>query len=174
MKANPEKAVEAIVNPAPLTLSQLAMFEKIDAPIMRADATSLHDNLIAIWIYKTPIREVVKNFERREELALAMSEKMSGDEYGFALTELMKAVTAFYEMLPRPENGEDEEGDAEEGEADGQGKKSLTGDSETASSPSSPNGCAAPTSGRWSMSLTKPLRSVLRFFIGRGRKRTES
>lgn len=173
MKANPEKAVDAIVNPAPLTLSQLAMFEKIDAPIMRADATSLHDNLIAIWIYKTPIREVVKNFERREELALAMSEKMSGDEYGFALAELMKAVTAFYEMLPRPENGEDED-DAEEGDADGQGKKSLADGSETASSPSSPNGCAEHTSGRWSMSLTKPLRSVLRFFIGRGRRRTEN
>ena len=84
MNANPEKAVDAITNPAPLTLSQIAIFEKINAPILYADISSLRDNLIAVWIYKTPIREVAKNIERREELALVMSENMSGDEYGFS------------------------------------------------------------------------------------------
>lgn len=172
MKANPEKAVEAIINPAPLTLSQLAMFEKIDAPIMRADATSLHDNLIAVWIYKTPIREVVRNFDKREECALAMSEKMTGDEYGIALAELMKAITAFYEMIPRQEcSDEDGEGDAEGEDADGQGKKRPT-DSATVSLPSSGNGCVEPTTTRPSMSLRSRLRCAWHCFIALGRRLT--
>lgn len=130
MNANPEKAVDAITNPAPLTLAQIAIFEKINAPILYADISSLRDNLIAVWIYKTPIREVAKNIERREELALVMSENMSGDEYGYALAELVQAMTAFYEMMPRSEaSGEADEDDADEGEgvAEGQEKKTSVG-----------------------------------------------
>ena len=142
MNANPEKAVNAITNPAPLTLAQIAIFEKINAPILYADISSLRDNLIAVWIYKTPIREVAKNIERREELALVMSENMSGDEYGFSLAELVQAMTAFYEMMPRAEaGGEADEDDADEGVAEEQEKKTSVG-SATDGSPSLRSGPA--------------------------------
>lgn len=159
--SNPTKAIDAIVNPSPLTLSKIALFEKINAPILRADVSSLHDNLIAVWIYKTPIRECVRNFERREELALDMSEQMSGDEYGFALTDLVNALTAFYQMLPRPETGELDE--------DGNEKKNPS-DSATDGLQNSPNGYAAPTNTTSTKFLTKCLRFVSRFFTGVGRK----
>lgn len=175
MKGNPEKAVAAITNPAPLTLAQLALFEKIDAPVLYADVSSLRDNLIAVWIYKHPVREVAKNFERREELALEWSEKLSGDEYGQYLTELLQACTAFYEMMPRKESsGEiDEDGDGGEEGVDEQPKKALSG-SATDGLPSLRSGCAGhiimKLAGCW-----KRLRLfVSRCFIGAGRKRSES
>lgn len=179
MNSNPEKSVQAIVNPAPLTLAQLALFEKIDAPVLYADVTSLRDNLIALWIYKNPIREVAKNFEKREELALAWSEKLTGEDYGDALTELLQACTAFYEMMPRKESSgeidEAEDGEAADGEAgvDEQPKKALSG-SATDGSPSLRSGCAGHTimklAGCW-----KRLRLfVSRCFTAVGRRRSAS
>lgn len=163
--SNPQKAIDAIVNPSPLSLSKIALFEKINAPILRADVSSLHDNLIAVWIYKTPVRECVRNFDRREELALDMSEQMSGDEYGIALAELANAMTAFYQMLPRAETGELDE--------DGNEKKNPS-DSVTDGLQNSPNGFAAPTNTKSTRFLTKCLRFVSRFFIGVGRRRSAS
>lgn len=161
MKNNPEKAIDAITNPSPLTLSKLALFEKIDAPVLRADISRLHDNLIAVWIYKTPIRECVKNFDRREELALEMSEQMSGEEYGYALTELIQAVTAFYQMLPRSESGDlDDEGN----------EKKNPSDSETDGLPRSPNGSAERTSTKFAKSLMRFLRFAWRYCTGAGHR----
>ena len=174
MNTIPEKAADAITRPAPLTLAQLAIYERIDAPILYADITSLRDNLIAVWIYKAPLKEVARNIERREECALEFAENLSGEEYGAALTELLQACTAFYEMLPRAESGEnveegDDNGEAEEVSAEGQGKKTLAA-SVTAQSPSLPNGCAECTGTRWSMFWNRLKRFVLRSFIGATRK----
>lgn len=165
MKSNPEKAVQAITNPAPLTLAQLALFEKIDAPILYADITSLRDNLIAVWIYKTPITEVARNFERREELALVMSEKMSGEEYGEALTELIRAVTAFYEMMPRKESGEEDAPEAGE-----DASKKVSRGSATGGLPSSRNGSAGLIITRLAMFFAKPIAWIWHSFTGAGRK----
>ena len=102
--SNPEKAIQAIADPAPLTLAQIALFEKIDAPILHADISCLRDNLIAVWIYKTPLHEVARNFERREELALLMSENMTGEEYGNGLMKDEEIYTIFdtKKILNRP------------------------------------------------------------------------
>lgn len=161
MNNNPEKAIDAITNPSPLTLSKLALFEKIDAPVLRADISRLHDNLIAVWIYKTPIQDCVRNFERREELALAMSEQMSGEEYGYALTELIQSVTAFFQMMPRPETGDLDE--------DGNEKKNPS-NSGTDGSRNSRNGSAEHTNTGSTKFWMKCLRFVLRFFTDAGRK----
>lgn len=163
MNSMPEKAVDAISKPSPLTLSQLALFEKIDAPILRADISNLRENLIAIWIYRNPVSLVARKIEEREVLALEMSEKMTGEEYGVAIVEVLEAVTAFYEMMPKKE--------AEEGEEDAkeQGKKPLCG-SATDGLPNSQNGLAASTTSRRHISLMNVLRCVLRFFTGATRK----
>ena len=165
MNGNPEKAIQAITNPAPLTLAQLALFEKIDAPVLYADLSSLRDNLIAVWIYKTPLREVSRNFDRREECALEMADKMSGEEYGEALTELVRACTAFYEMMPRKETSD---GDGDEA-GDGEPKKALSG-SATAGSQSSQNGCAVNMDTRSRSFFVKLLRWIWRCCTGVGRK----
>lgn len=174
--SNPEKAIQAIADPAPLTLAQIALFEKIDAPILHADISCLRDNLIAVWIYKTPLHEVARNFERREELALLMSEGMTGEEYGNVLTELIRACTAFYEMMPRRETGEDE-GDAEkiqgEEESGGDPSKKASSGSATAGSRSSQNGYVGPTTTRRRSYFARALRSIWRCCTGAGRKASD-
>ena len=176
MNSNPEKAVQAIADPSPLTLAQIALFEKIDAPILHADIGSLRDNLIAVWIYKTPLKEVARNFDRREEFALLMSERMSGEEYGDALTELVRACTAFYEMMPRRESGESE-GDTEqvpgEPEAEGDSPKKASSGSATAGSRSLANGCAGPTTTRRRSSFVRALLWIWHLCTGAGRKAPE-
>lgn len=163
--SNPEKAIQAIADPAPLTLAQIALFEKIDAPILHADISCLRDNLIAVWIYKTPLHEVARNFERREELALLMSEGMTGEEYGNVLTELIRACTAFYEMMPRRETGEEESG--------GDPSKKASSGSATAGSRSSQNGYVGPTTTRRRSYFARALRSIWRFCTGAGRKASD-
>lgn len=163
MSGNPEKAVNAITKPASLTLAQLALFEKIDAPILRADTSCLRDNLIAIWIYKNPTSVVARNFDKREILALEMSEKMTGEEYGSALIEVIEAVTAFYEMMPKKENGEEEE------EEEGLKKKTLS-DTATGGLPNSQSGFAVSIISRLLMCMMNVLRCVLHFFTGAMRK----
>lgn len=165
INANPEKAVQAIANPAPLTLAQIALFEKIDAPILRADISSLRDNLIAVWIYKTPLKEVARNFDRREEKALCMGEAMSGEEYGDALAELVRACTAFYEMMPRKETGE-----TEDGEDGGDAPKKVLSGSAMAGSQNLQSGYAEHTISRPLMFCAKVARLIWRCFIGVGRK----
>lgn len=160
MNDNPQKAVDAILKPAPLSLSKLALLEKIQSPILRADARSLHDNLIAIWIFKTPIAECVKNLDKRQELALEMSEKMSGEEYGIALAELLDAVGDFFDMMPRAESGEEEDEE----------KKTSHG-SVTDGLPNSQNGLAEDTITKSPKCFTRFLRFILRFFIGATHKR---
>lgn len=169
MNSNPEKAIQAITNPAPLTLAQLALFEKIDAPVLRADLSSLRENLIAVWIYKEALREVSRNFDRREECALEMAEKMSGEEYGEALTELVRACTAFYEMMPRKETGEDEGGKGD-GETEDEGPKKALSGSATAGSRNLPNGSAGLTDITPRSFFGRLARWIWRCCIGAGRK----
>lgn len=169
MNSNPEKAIQAITNPAPLTLAQLALFEKIDAPVLRADLSSLRDNLIAVWIYKKPLREVSRNFDRREECALEMADKMSGEEYGEALTELVRACTAFYEMMPRKETGE-AEGEEGNGETEDEGPKKALSGSATAGSRNLPNGSAGLTDIRPRSFFGRLARWIWRCCTGAGRK----
>ena len=168
MNRNPDKAVAAITNPAPLTLAQLALFEKIDAPVLYADVSSLRDNLIAVWIYKHPVREVAKNFDRREELALEWSD-------GQYLTELLQACTAFYEMMPRKESaGEiDEDGDGGEEGVDEQPKKASSG-SATDGLQSLPSGSAEHTITIWARCWRACRAFVSRCFIGAGRRPSAS
>lgn len=162
--ANPEAALDALMNPAPLTLAQIALLEKVKSPVLVADITSLYDNAVAVWIYRNKAAYVAHNLERREELAMEMVEAMTQDEYGDELTRLVRAVTAFYEMLPRA-------GANDSGEVDADGnvipKKK---DSATDGSPNSSSGRAEPTSGRSSTLWTKLRQFASRFYTGAGRR----
>lgn len=157
-KRNPTKALDAIINPAPLTLAHIAMLEKCDAPILGGDISKVMNNIIAVWIYKTPIAEVSKNFDRREECALAMVEKMGGQQYGEALAELCSACNKFFEMLPRSES------------SDGDAQKKTSQGSEMDGLQSSQSSFAEHTNTVFAKCLKRFRASASRFFIAVGRK----
>lgn len=103
MKDNPAEILKTATDPKPLTLGKVALFEMIDAPVLRGDIDSLEDNLKAIWCYKTPTAEAAKNISRINELALEMGDSISHEDYQSAILEIIEGVTEFFKMLPRPE-----------------------------------------------------------------------
>lgn len=103
MKSNPKKAVQAVINPAPLTLAQIALFERIDAPFLYGDFNNIEENGVALWIYRTPLEQVVHNWDERELLSLQMLTSMTLEEFILAVRDLSLALTRFQDMMPKPE-----------------------------------------------------------------------
>lgn len=104
----PAASINAIVNPAPLTIAQMAILEKIHSPIVFGNIDDLGECLKALWLMSLPVREAGKwvdddHISRVDQKAIEWASEMNGDEYCSSLSSLLKACTAFWKMLPRPE-----------------------------------------------------------------------
>lgn len=106
----PKASLDALIDPAPLTIAQIAVLERVNSPIPTGNIDSVNDCLVALYLMSLPVREAGRiartlSAEDIEDRALAWadSEGMSGSEYNERLSELLGACTAFWRMLPRPE-----------------------------------------------------------------------
>ena len=103
MKDNPNETIDALTKPKPLTLGKIALLEKIASPLLVGNYSRLADNLKAVWIYRTPTSEAAKNIDKADEIATAMGDEITLEEYQDSLLELLGGITEFFAMLPRPE-----------------------------------------------------------------------
>lgn len=167
MKSNPDKAIQAVINPHPITLGQIALLDRVQAPFLYGDYSHIEENGVALWIYKTSkesMEKCVKEFNDRERLALEMLNSMSVEEYADLCQELYMAVKRFNDMLPNPEP--DEERDAITGEL----IKKKAQETETDGLLKSESGCAGHIITRLITPFTSFLRFMRQFFTGRMRK----
>ena len=100
---NPEPAIAALLAPHPLTLGQYAMLEKAQSPLLRGVYTSQLDSFTGVWLAEKPAAEAYRDFDRREELALAEYGDMPPAEFRQHLTAVLNAIAALYEMMPPPD-----------------------------------------------------------------------
>lgn len=95
-------ALEALIEPHPLTLGQLALLERAEAPILRGDVSDLATTAKALYILTHPAKEVITSWQSVDSASLEWLDTLSIEEYRKALSEALDSIKAFYELLPPP------------------------------------------------------------------------
>ena len=103
MTDTPEAVVNAIARPNQLTLGKLAVFEKIQTPLLRGNISKLTENIKAIWIYDKPIEEVSKHFDDMDEQALIYADTITPEQYEDKLCAIIEGIASFFGMMPPPD-----------------------------------------------------------------------
>lgn len=129
MAGNPKQALDALINPSPLTLGQFALLERIGSPLLDGQYSSVSDTGAGLWLLSLPAAEAGKRWSEAYTASIPWLDALAPAEYSRRLAQALAGITAFYRMLPKPDEGSKKKGP------------------ETAGSPSSPNGPAGPTAG---------------------------
>lgn len=136
----PDKALEAMVEPAQLTLGQVALLDLYKCPILDGKIDDLNATAFALWLLDMPLERAVAEAHFPEK-AIVWAGEVGVDGYNSRLVKALDAIGRFYGMLPKAESSEDDE--------DGlKGLKKKSGAQETGTSRKSPSLSAASTGGR--------------------------
>ena len=161
----PDKALEALCLPDPLTLGQVALLDLYKLPILDGKIDDLNATAFALWLLSMPLEQAVAEAHFPEK-AIIWAEKIGVEEYEDRLVKALNAIARFYGMLPKAESGEDEDG------LKGLKKKSVG--AETATSPRSSSSSAASTAGRFATFFRRFLPSRWRSSTGAGSRDLEA
>lgn len=112
MERNPEVALNAVIDPKPITIARLALLEKAGCKILEGEIDTLHENIRAAYLYSLPLKEAVAAIPTADADSLEWVDKVGDDEYKRIFTELAEGVAAFFEMLP-PAKKKTEKSDTE-------------------------------------------------------------
>ena len=161
----PDKALEALAAPAPLTLGQVALLDLYKLPILDGKIDDLNATAFALWLLSMPLEQAVAEAHFPEK-AIIWAEKVGVEEYNDRLVAASNAIARFYGMLPKAESGEDEDGL--------KGLKKKSAGAGTATSPRSSSSSAAPTAGRFITFFRRLLPSRWRSSTGAGSRDLEA
>lgn len=161
----PDKALEALAAPAPLTLGQVALLDLYKQPILAGKIDDLNATTFALWLLSMPLEQAVVEAHYPDR-AIVWAEKIGVEEYNDRLVKALNAIARFYGMLPKAESGEDEDGL--------KGLKKKSAGAETATSPRSSSSSAAPTAGRFITFFKRLLPSRWRSSTGAGSRDLEA
>lgn len=160
----PDKALEALAAPDPLTLGQVALLDLYKLPILDGKIDDLNATAFALWLLSMPLEQAVAEAHFPER-AIIWAEKIGVDEYNDRLVKALNAIARFHGMLPKAESGEDEDGL--------KGLKKKSAGAETETSPKSSSSSAAPTAGRFITFFMRLLPSRWRSSTGAGSRDQE-
>ena len=141
---NPKEALEALADPAPLTLGQIALLDLYGSPLLHGEIDDLSKVTFSLWLLSMPTAQAVVE-AKFPDRAIVWADGITPAEYDRRLVDALAAIAAFYHSLPRPESGEGDDL-----------KKKRADASATATSPSSSRCSAGSTGGR---SATRSRRS---------------
>lgn len=106
----PVASLNAILDPKPLTIAQIALLERVNSPVVSGRIDNVNDCLLALYLLSMPIREAGKltrenSADVLKDMAVEWSDEniVDGRTYNDRLSELLVACTEFWRMLPRPE-----------------------------------------------------------------------
>ena len=105
----PDKALEAMVDPAPLTLGQLALLDLYKCPILDGNIDDLNATAFALWLLSMPLEQAVAESHFPEK-AIIWAEKVGVEEYNDRLVKALNAIARLHGMLPKAEEPDDEDG----------------------------------------------------------------
>lgn len=106
MSDNPRKALDALADPAPLTLGQVALLEKIKSPLLSATNPAAADVIPALYLLSLPSAQGAKHLKTLTEDAFAWADTLTPDDFSNRWGAALKALRAFYALLPGPTEGE--------------------------------------------------------------------
>jgi hypothetical protein len=162
----PDKALEALAAPDPLTLGQVALLTLYKLPILEGKIDDLNATVFAVWLLSMPLEQAVAEAHFPDR-AIVWAEKIGVDEYNYRLVKALNAIARFHGMLPKAEFvDEDDEG------VDGIKKKSAGAETET--SRRSQSSSAASTDGRFTTFFARFLPSRWRSSTAAGSRPQEA
>lgn len=135
-KTNPLASVDALVDPAPLTIARIALLSRVNSPVLFGHADDTTRNVEALYLASVPIADAARSAKGKtsveDALAWAEADKGMADprEYTKRMIALLDSITAFWKMLPN-----------------GDPQKKTPSDTGTAGSRNSSSGDAVPTGG---------------------------
>lgn len=108
IKKNPSAILESVVDPSPLTISQIAALEKIKSPVLDNDVTNLGENIKAAYVVNIPYSDAAKEIRdgTLEEKSMEWADSLGWEEFQNRLAGLVLGVIGFWKMLPPPESEE--------------------------------------------------------------------
>ena len=161
----PDKALEALAAPDPLTLGQVALLDLYKLPILGGNIDDLNATVFAVWLLSMPLEQAVAEAHFPDR-AIVWAEKIGVEEYNDRLVKALNAIARFNGMLPKAEYvDEDDDG------VDGLKKKS--GGAGTETSRKSRSSSAASTAGRFTMFFARFLPSRWRSSTAAGSRQPE-
>lgn len=163
----PDRALEAMVAPAPLTLGQVALLDLYKLPILDGKIDNLNATAFALWLLSMPLEQAVAEAHYPEK-AIVWAEKIGVEEYNDRLVKACRAIERFYGMLPKAESAEDDDDDA-----DLKDLKKKQGAQGTATSRKSSSSSATHTGGRFATFFRRFLPSKWRFSTAAGSRGLE-
>lgn len=113
---NPESVLDAVIDPAPLTIAQLAILEKMKSPVLLERRLTLHiENVKATYAVQLPYREAAKAIKKEdfEETAMEWADSIGWKEFSDKFEALVLSLIAYLKMLPKAEQKDEGEGDGE-------------------------------------------------------------
>lgn len=161
----PDKALEALAAPAPLTLGQVALLDLYKLPILDGKIDDLNATAYALWLLSMPLEQAVAEAHFPER-AIIWAEKIGVEEYNDRLVKALNAIGSFHGMLPKAEAPDDEDGL--------KGIKKKFAGAGTATSPRSSSSSATPTAGRFITFFRRLLPSRWRSSTGAGSRDREA
>ena len=160
----PDKALEALAAPAPLTLGQVALLDLYKLPILDGKIDNLNATAFALWLLSMPLEQAVAEAHFPER-AIIWAEKIGVEEYNDRLVNALNAIGRFHGMLPKAEEPDDEDGL--------KGLKKKSAGAATGTSPKSSSSSAASTAGRFITFFRRLLPSRWRSSSGAGSRDPE-
>lgn len=106
MSDNPQKVLDAIADPAPLTLGQVALLEKIKSPLLSATNPAAADVIPGLFLLSIPSAQGAKHLDTLTEDAFAWADTLSPGDFSKRWVAALKALRDFYALLPGPTEDE--------------------------------------------------------------------
>lgn len=105
---NPSAILDSIAEPSPLTISQIAILEKISSPLLNNDITNLGENIKSTYIVNIPYRDAVKCVKdgTLEEKAMEWADALGWEEFQIKMLNLVLGIVGFWKMMPPQESEE--------------------------------------------------------------------
>lgn len=106
MSDNPQAALDALTAPAPLTLGQVALLEKIKSPLLGAGTPAAADVIPGLYLLSLPSAQGARHLDTLTEDAFAWADSLTPADFSRRWVEAIKALRAFYALLPGPTEDE--------------------------------------------------------------------
>lgn len=155
----PDKALEALCAPDPLTLGQVALLNLYKLPILVGKIDDLNATAFALWLLSMPLEQAVAEAHFPDR-AIIWAEKIGVEEYNDRLVKALNAIGSFFGMLPKAEEPDDDDGL--------KGLKKKSAGAATGTLPKSSSSSAARTAGRFITFFRKLLQFRWRSSTGAG------
>lgn len=116
INGNPSAILDSIAEPSPLTISQMAILEKIDSPLLSRNVTNLVENIKATYIVNIPYKDAVAQIkdETFESRSMEWADSLGWDVFQEKLGLLLVGLFGFWKMMPPPESDSDSKKKMEE------------------------------------------------------------